>query len=477
MQHDIQLWSQSSNGYTLPDPTPSGSNATAIIDQYFYDEVATCNAGITPKGCATTYLDGSYEGSMAGTGPYMIEKVTQATGNIILQSNPNYWGGAYQYLGGSKITPQIPTININYVPQESTREIDLENGAKSGQPVTIDVTPENLYDVANRSTWLNTGQLVSVIPGVSLYGPYTAYATNLDSFDTNVTNSNTGSYFQFQPFSDLRFRLAFADSVNMSEINTDFNNGLGKVATEMVPPGEPPVGAYNSSLSTRYSYNLTATQDLLLNAMEQPLTQFTFRNGTAAPQGYFNNTFGCSTLNSAGQCSHPVSQTIFLNYPTGDSVDGGIALQMATVVNNISSTYNMGLSVSVVPVPFGQLFTLQVTGETYWGFITLLPDYPWVLDYIGPMFPPGQIFTSFNNFNLTQMSQLWSELQKVSAANNVSGVVSISNEMNSLANQIVMYQWTLNPEFFYVMTSNIHGFFYNPSLPLQPTGYYFATMY
>jgi len=476
MENDVVLWNQSSSGYTVPYADLSG-NLTQRMTQYFDDEVATCNNGITPKGCATTYLDGSYQGSLAGTGPYAIQSVSQTTGNIILQSNPGYWGGAYQFLGGSKITPQIPTININYVPQESTREIDIQNAAKSGGAVTIDVAPVNLYDVADRPTWLNTGQFKSVLSGVSLYGPYTAYATNLDTFDTNVTNSKTGGYFQFQPFADLRFRLAFADAVNMSEINKDYNNGLGKAAINMVPPGMPPVGAYNESNTPRYSYNLSGTQNLLLQAMQQPLTKFTFRNGTAAPQGFFNNTFGCPTLNSNGQCDSPVSQTIFLNYPTGDLVDQGIALQMAEVVNNISSTYNMGLSVSVVPVPFGQLFTLQVTGQTYWGLVILLPDYPWILDYVTPMFAPGQIFTSFNNFNLTQMATLFAEAQKASASNNVSGLVAITNQMNILSNQIVMYQWTLNPEYFYVMTSNIHGFFYNPSLPMQPTGYYFATMY
>jgi hypothetical protein len=107
----------------------------------------------------------------------------------------------------------------------------------------------------------------------------------------------------------------------------------------------------------------------------------------------------------------------------------------------------------------------------------LLPDYPWVLDYLGPMYGPGQIFTSFNNFNLTQMTNLFNEAVVDSASNNVSGLVTVTNLMNELANQIVMYQWTLNPEYFYVMTSNVHGFLYNPSLPIQPTGYYFATMY
>jgi hypothetical protein len=36
--------------------------------------------------------------------------------------------------------------------------------------------------------------------------------------------------------------------------------------------------------------------------------------------------------------------------------------------------------------------------------------------------------------------------------------------MNTLANQAVMYLWTWYPQFFYVMTSNIQGWYWNPSL-------------
>ncbi len=37
-----------------------------------------------------------------------------------------------------------------------------------------------------------------------------------------------------------------------------------------------------------------------LSAMQSPITHFTFYNGTAAPSGYFNNSFGCNPLPSSG---------------------------------------------------------------------------------------------------------------------------------------------------------------------------------
>jgi len=36
--------------------------------------------------------------------------------------------------------------------------------------------------------------------------------------------------------------------------------------------------------------------------------------------------------------------------------------------------------------------------------------------------------------------------------------------------------WTTYPEVFVVMTSNLHGYYYNLALDMQP-GYYFAAMY
>lgn len=473
MQHDVALWNASGTGYSLPYSTLSG-NESNMIYQYFLDEVATCNSGITPKGCGTTYLDGSFQGDTAGTGPYILKSYDPSTNDIVLTANPNYWGGPYQFLGGNKIVPQIKNVEIKYVPSQTTRELDLSNAAKSGQAMTIDITSDHLFDVADRNSWLNNNTLVSSIPGVTLYGPYTGLQTNFETFDTNTTNPQTGTPYSYQPFADLRMRLAFADAVNISSVNAFSNNNLGQVAQNVVPPGIPPAGSYNSSIRPIYGYNLTAVQDLLLSAMEQPLTHFTFENGTAAPQGFFNNTFGCPTLSSSGTCSNPVPQTITLYYPTGDTLDQGIFEQIAAVVNNVSSTYNMGLTVNMVPVPSGQLFTQALSGYYYsyaalWG-----ADYPWVLDFTAAMYAPGHIYTIPNGWNLTEMQNLYNQAVQANSQNNISGILSVTNAMNVLANQQVMYLWTIYPEFFYAYTSNVHGVYYNPAL-LAP--YDFSTMY
>ncbi len=318
------------------------------------DEVATCNSGVTPKGCGTTYLDGSYQGDTAGTGLYILSSFDPSTNDITLTANTKYWGGPYQYLGGSKIEPHFTTLDLKFVPTETTRLLDLSSAAKSGQAMTVDVTSDQLFSVADRNSWLNNNQLVASIPGVTIYGPYTGLQTDFETFDTNVTNLQTGSFYSFQPFSDLRIRLAFADAVNMTSENLYANNKLGEVAQNVVPPGIPPTGWYNPSITPIYNFNLTAVQDLLVAAMENPITHFTFENGTVAPQGVFNNTFGCRTLSSSGTCSKPVAQSISLYYPTGDTLDESIFDQIAAAVNNVSATYNMGLTVTIIPVPTGQ---------------------------------------------------------------------------------------------------------------------------
>ena len=141
----------------------------------------------------------------------------------------------------SSIHPTFQTIYINYVPSLQTRELDLQNAAASGKAMTIDVPSSNVFDVAQRGPWLQNSTFVSTIHGVSILGPYTNFFTDIDTFDTNVTNAYSG-YYHFQPFSDIRMRLAFADSVNLTAVNIAYNNGLGEVAPNSVPPGLPPQG-------------------------------------------------------------------------------------------------------------------------------------------------------------------------------------------------------------------------------------------
>jgi ABC-type transport system substrate-binding protein len=463
MQKDIATWS--SAGYTLPFSTLSGSLQTQMTN-YLYDFSSTCDTGSTPSGCGATYYDQSVQGSTAGTGPYSMKSYDPNTNDIVLTANSNYWGGPYQSNGGQKITPHIATIDINYVPDQSTRTLDLQNAAKAGQAMTIDLTSDHIYDFADRTSWLTQGKLTSFVPGVSIYGVFPQFSTLFDPFDTNTSSPQTGNLQKFQPFADHRIRLAFADAVNLTEVDQSVGNNLQPVATMVNPPGLPPAGSYNPSIKPAYSFNTTAAALLLVDAMEHPLTSFHFTNGTAAPAGTFDNTFGCTTLNSQKMCDSPVPQTVTMYFETGDSLDEAVFNEIASNINTISNNYNMGLSVSVSPLPSGQLLTEAFSTPSRLSLYSLgwIDDYPWVVDFLGPMFAPAQAYTGSGGWNLTRMADLYAQAVTATEKDNVTGLVAISNLMNQIANQAVMYLWTFYSTNYTVMTSNVQGFYYNPSL-------------
>lgn len=482
MAQDLALWTASNSGYKLPNTKLTGGMMSKI-NSYFQDELATCNAGSTPNGCGTTYLDGSYSGSMGGTGPYVLQSHDKTSNAMILTAKPDYWGGPYQFSGGQKITPKIATVDFKFVPDQTTREVDLQNAAKSGQALAIDLESPNLYDVASRSSWLNSNQLTSVIPGVSMSGPYPYYGVQMEHFVTNVTSALTGQYYKFQPFADLRIRTAFADSVNMTQLNQSVNNKLGTVATMVNPPGLPPAGSYNASIRPLYSYNPDKAASLLIDAMLHPLTKFHFENGTLAKAGFFNDTFGCAKLNANNQCSNPVPQTITLTFPTGTTFPENIFNQLAGTINNISTTYNMGLTVSVTPLPSGQVLTeaLASHGHLYMYDFGWIDDYPWAIDFLGPMFAPYGAYTAGDGWNLPRMQTLYQQAVDASARGDIPGIVAASNAMNTLSNQEVQYLWQVYPVNFVTMTSNVQGFYFNPSLSTAAASgvgpEYFATLY
>lgn len=471
MQHDLALWNQSSNGYTLPYPTLSG-NETNQIYEYLLDEAATCNAGSTPQGCGTTYLDGSYQGSEAGTGPYSLQSYDQSTNDLTFVANPNYWGGAYQFLGGEKIIPHFTTVKMDFVPSVTTREVDLQNAAHAGQAMIVDIPSTNLYDVASRSAWLDNNTLDSVIPGVTINGPFSEVGGVGLAFDLNVTNPATGTYYTFQPTADLRFREAMADSVNLSSINSNVNNNLGQVSNGVIPPTAPPTGAYNSSLVPPYGFNPDEVATLLLSAMENPVTHFTFENGSVAPAGEFNNTFGCPTLNSAGVCTNPVAQTLVLNYASGDTVNEAIETQIATVMNNVSATYNMGLTVSIEPVPIGYMYSNTAREYVYnFGWSV---DYPWVTWILSVIMTPGLGLPSSDGWYGTTFTNLYHQAIAADSSGNTTGLVAVANQMSVLEDNTLIYLPTFYSEFITVTTSVVQGYYWNPAL--NPT-LYFDTLY
>lgn len=408
-------------------------------------------------GNGTTSLNLPQSGAKAGTGPYYIDSVNPTTYQVVLKANPNYWGGPPGYAFG-RITPRIGTIQILYVPDFTTRLLDL----KAGKATTIGVSPSDIFSIVDRNVYTNTGKYVSVLPGVAFYGPYPYYNTGWLNFDTNVTDAS-GKLLKFQPFADLRFRLAVSDAANITDILHTVANGLAEQANWMFPPGTAPDGSFVANAKTAWSYNLTKAEQLLKSAQASPITSFRFYNGTKIPPGVVDNSFGPNN-----------PKTIPLDYQIGDSVTEKILTTVATNLNQISVNDNLGLTFSVVPIPAGTLYTLASEHQvyTYWG--GWIDDYNWIVDWLGPMFSATGTYFSWNLWNVTVLNNLVNKASEADRAGNVQQLLQYSTQLGQLENQNDYYWLHEYFLYFWVGSTWVHNWFYNAEF--SPNADYFAAM-
>jgi ABC-type transport system substrate-binding protein len=390
------------------------------------------------------YLNLPVNGAKAGTGPYYIDSVDPTTFAVVLKANPNYWGGPGNWTG-PKISQSIKTIDYLYVPSFTTRLLDLE----AGKATDISVPPDQIYSVAARSQWLNNDVLSSTIPAATIYGPYSEFTTDWFAFDTNVTSAS-GQLLKFQPMADIRFRLAIADSVNMTDVCVNIFNRLCKVANNLIPPGTAPEGAYNPNISPRWHYNLTEAESLLLDAEKHPLTNFVDSNGVPLSPGSVDNSFGPNN-----------PQVIPMYVGAGDTSDQKILQTIAANLNLISTNDNMGLTFTVVPVPGGSEYTLASEHQIYMYWGSWVADYNYVIDWLGPMYLASGTYFSQSYWNITQLNDLYNEAVSADQQGNIKSLIQTSNQMQTLGNQGVYYLWTIYEVTFSVKSSFLRGYFFN----------------
>ena len=132
----------------------------------------------------------------------------------------------------------------------------------------------------------------------------------------------------------------------------------------------------------------------------------------------------------------------------------------------------MGLTVSVVPVPIGQMITLALSDNLFMFALQTTADYPWVNDFLAILYSSALIDTAVG-LNVTILTSLYNQAVTATSVGNITGVIQVSNVMNTIANQDVLYLWTFYPESLNIFTSNVQGFFYNPST----LTFYFASLH
>lgn len=398
------------------------------------------------------YLNLPTQGSKAGTGPYYVESVNPTTYEIVMKANPDYWGGPKNW-SGPPISVSIKTLDFVYVPDLSTRLLD----AKAGKATAIGVSSADIYSVADRDQWLSNGKLVSVVPGLTIYGPFEQLVTSWFNFLTNVTDAS-GQLRKFQPFADLRWRLAVADSVNMTDANININNKLGTAVTNLIPPGTAPEGAYDPSIKPIYSFDLDKMKALITSACEDPLTDFVDMNGHPYPAGTIDNS-----------CSPSDPHTVEMYVGAGDIFDQRVLSIMAANLNRVSA--KLGVTFTIVPVPGGQYYTLASRHQIYLYWGGWVADYNHVIDWLGPMLLPAGTYPAWNNMNYTVLNDLYYQAAEYDAKGDVAGLLATNRKMQEHANNAVIYLYIDNPLLYAVRSSFLQGYYWNEATAI----YYYAT--
>jgi len=400
---------------------------------------------------ADNYLNLPTSGAKAGTGPYYIDSVNPTTYEVVMKAAPTYWGGPSNW-SGPKITVSVKTLDFVYVPDLSTRILD----AKAGKASEIGVSAADIYSVADRTQWLSNGKLVSVIPGITIYGTYPQFVTTWYSYLTNVTDA-TGSIRKFQPFADVRWRLAVADSVNITDADINIANRLWTPPNQMIPIGTAPAGAYNPDIQPIYSFDIAKMTALIKDACANPLTSFVDMSGHPYPAGTIDNS-----------CNPKNPQIIEMQVGTADQTNQRIMAAMAANLNKVSTA--LGVTFTIVPVPGGQYYTNAAKHQIYFYRAGWVADYNHLLDWLGPMFLASGAYPEWHNFNYTVINNLVNDAYDADAKGDTQRLINDNNQIENYANQIVEYMYIEYPLNYYVESSFIQGFYYNAAMNVEYYG-------
>jgi len=164
-----------------------------------------------------------------GTGPFN-ETGYEPNTQVVLERNPNYWGGA----NGIQPTPKLAKVIYQQVPNALTSLENVERG--SAQLAYVDFSLAS--QIANA-----TGVYVPKL------GPMPV---------THWLEFNTAKF----PFNMPLIRQAVVHAINVTAIDTLYG-GYAKSFAGPIPAG---VAGYNYSLPSSYSYNLTLAGQLLAEA-------------------------------------------------------------------------------------------------------------------------------------------------------------------------------------------------------------------
>jgi ABC-type transport system substrate-binding protein len=403
---------------------------------------------INRAGDGDTYFNVPEDGWTFGTGAYYVESVSATTYRIVLKAYDDYWGGPNNINLPPAGKERIETIEYRYQSSFTTRLLNL----KAGTVTAIQVPEVNIFSVVDEDKWLEDAELVSIIPDVTVHGVFPTFNTWWLDFCTNITNPD-GSFREWQPFADRRLRLAAASAVNMTYANININYRLSVLANNIIPPGTAPEGSHNADIKPVFSFDMDLANQSIIDAYENPLNStdydMYYYNGTKIPAGVVDNAF-----------SKDNPKSIKLYVQTGAETFIKVLTTMADNLNTLSrKTY--GLTWEVVLVPGGQQYTLAQRHQidSYMG--GWIADYNNVLNWMQPMYYSRGAYPSWNLWNITALDDLYWQAVAADEAGNTTELLRINDEMNTLANELLMYMvWWHDTEYF-TRSSWLQGWYHN----------------
>lgn len=332
--------------------------------------------------------------NMVGTGPYLLTSWDKSTQTIVLNVNPNFWGGPFN------IKPYFKTVIIRGIDDANTRTLDCKAGTTD--ICAVPATGGYIFQLINQNTWFSSGKIANIYPGVAVTGPYSTF--NIDFFGLNQKIHNAdGTLAKFQPFADVRVRQAIALLFNQTQYIRNVLNGFGVAACQAVPPG-------------MFGYDPTIKCPTYNQAMALQLLQ------AAGPSVGFSP-------------SNP--QTVTISYNTGNLARQTIATIMAASLNSISS--QTGLKATVEELPWPQ-YLAKLHAKALSVFrLGWAPDYVDPDDYLVPFFGTGQTYTGRIGWSNSTINS-W-VLQQASMSDPVARAALIS-QINKAVNSQYIYVWT-----------------------------------
>jgi ABC-type transport system substrate-binding protein len=445
------------------------SPASTINMDYEYGGWGTWNGDydtyfLHMAGNGDTALNLPEDGWTVGTGAYYVDSVSPTTYKVVLKAYADYWGGPNDINLPPTGKTRIETIEYVYQPSFATRLLDL----KAGTATAIGVSEANIFQVVDRDSWIDDGVLDSIISGATVHGVFPTFNTWWLDFNTNVTKVG-GGLEDWQPFADWRLRMAVSCAVNMTYMNIYVNNRLSVLANNIVPPGTVPTGSYNPDVEPTFSFNLTRAEELLNDTQANPLTSaagdFTYYNGTAVTSEVIDNSFGPDFVHG---------KVVELYVQSGATTFIEVLTTLTDNLNAIAKRLDMGIRFNVVIVPGGQQYTLASSHliDAYMG--GWIADYNHVLNWMQPMYLSTGTYMSWNLWNITALDDLYDEAVIADQEGNITRLLEINDEMNTLANQMLPYMvWWHDTEYF-TRSTWLKGWYLNTNygVDLWSTMYY-----